>query len=440
MIDADRQLPTLYRDRAFWGMTVTQFLGALNDNVFKQLLLLLAIPVGVAGSLAITQDDKQGLATIVFSLPFVLFSGYAGFLSDQRGKRGIIVLSKVAEIVVMAMGLFAFLSMDRFGYPGLLLVLFLMGTQSAFFGPGKYGILPEMLREEDLPRANGFILMTTFIAIIFGTVLAGFLGDFFAGEEKLTIMNAVSLWKGSVICVGIAVIGTLSSLLIRRVPPSRPNLRFRIGTLAIPAEVRKLVRHDRQLVGAIIASSMFWLVGGLTIPVINSFGREQLQMSMKWTSLLVAMIAIGIAAGAVIAGKLSQGKVDFRFVRLGSWGIAGCAGMMSISTQQGQILGYSGSLIMLMLLGASAGFFAIPVQVFIQTRPPEGLKGRTIALMNQMNFIAIMISGFVYTGFDKIVIAMDWQRSTMFAMTAMVMLPVAIFYKPRDRSHKGASS
>ena len=144
------------------------------------------------------------------------------------------------------------------------------------------------------------------------------------------------------------------------------------------------------------------------------------------------MIAVGIAAGAVIAGKLSRGKVDFRFVRLGSWGIVGCAGMMSISTQQGQILGYAGSLIVLILLGASAGFFAIPVQVFIQIRPPEGLKGRTIALMNQVNFIAIMISGFVYMGFDKIVNTMDWQRSTMFAMTALVMLPVAIFYRPRN--------
>src|SRR5438132_6243672 len=167
----------LFRDRSFWGMTATQFLGAFNDNLFKQLMLLLAIPVGAA---AAQKADQQGLAMMVFSLPFVLFSGFAGYLSDRYSKRTVIVACKIAEIGIMLLGVVAFRAYGWTGYAGLLLVLWFMGTHSAFFGPGKYGILPELFRERDLPRANGVILMTTFLAIIFGTASAGILGTLLA--------------------------------------------------------------------------------------------------------------------------------------------------------------------------------------------------------------------------------------------------------------------
>src|SRR5688572_25714153 len=121
--------PPLLANRSFLGITATQFLGAFNDNLFKQLILLLAVPVA---SSSFTQD-RQAVATIVFALPFILFSGYAGFLSDRYSKRRVIVLSKVAEIVVMLLGLFAFAGFATFGDTGLLVVLFLMALQSTFF-------------------------------------------------------------------------------------------------------------------------------------------------------------------------------------------------------------------------------------------------------------------------------------------------------------------
>ena len=145
------------RDRSFWGMAVTQFFGAFNDNLFKQLMLLLAVPIGIA---AANEEDKQGLATVVFSLPFVIFSGFAGYLSDRHSKRTVIVLSKIAEIVAMGMGMVAFACYGRTGYAGLLLVLFLMGTQSAFFGPLKYSILPEQLGAKDHASGRLFARLT----------------------------------------------------------------------------------------------------------------------------------------------------------------------------------------------------------------------------------------------------------------------------------------
>jgi acyl-[acyl-carrier-protein]-phospholipid O-acyltransferase/long-chain-fatty-acid--[acyl-carrier-protein] ligase len=425
----------LFGDRAFWGITATQFLGAFNDNVFKQLMLLLAIPVGAA---AADKADEQGLATMVFSLPFVLFSGLAGYLSDRFSKRRVIVLCKLAEIGIMLLGMLGFLAFGITGYRGLLVVLFLMGTHSAFFGPGKYGILPELFREEDLPRANGVILMTTFLAIIFGTASAGLLGDLLtdaAGQR-----HPERLWIGSLFCIGVAVLGTCTSLLIRPISPAVPKLRFQLSALAIPPETRKLLLADRPLLGALLVSCLFWLVSGVAMQSVNSLGMTQLGVGERRTSLLTAVIGLGIAVGAVIAGRLSRGKVDFRLVTWGGWGMIAGMLLLAVSLPAAgggyrHLLGYGGSFPVLIWLGMAAGTLAIPVQVFIQTRPPEDQKGRMIAVMNLTNFIAILLSGAIYMGFDRLIEANGWPRSVLFALTAALILPVAVFYRgPRERA------
>ncbi len=508
--EVDR-LPPLYQDRSFWGMTITQFLGAFNDNLFKQLMLLLALKVAVA--------DRQPVAMLVFSAPFLLFSGFAGYLSDRYSKRWIVVLSKVAEIGAMALGLLGFFFYDHVGFTGLLVVLFLMGAQSAFFGPGKYGILPEMLRKSDLPRANGLILMTTFLAIIFGTAAAGLLSEMASeppdvrspvviadvpeanarhesdqrsggtgpelsstgrewggtgyasvprledrphqatsprdkfscgknssaravGVEVATApadssggFTAQRLWIGSLVCVAIAVIGTLTSLLVRAVPASSPHLRFTPSALTVPGDTLRMLRADRPLVGALFASCVFWLVAGITQPTVNSLGKRQLELTDGQTSTLAASVAIGIAVGAVVAGRLSRGRSDFGVMRFGGWGLIVMLLVLSLPGRlHGHLLGFWGSMLALIGLGMCAGMYAIPLQVFMQTRPPDGKKGRMIAVMNQANWVAILLSAVVYWSFDQIVIACGWNRNPIFAMTALVMLPALLLYHPNNES------
>ena len=425
------QLPELYHDRGFWGMTATQLFGAFNDNVFKQLMLLLAVPVGAA---AVSAEDQQGLATMVFSVPFVLFSGYAGYLSDRYSKWTIILWSKLAECLVMALGMLAFLTYGVTGYPGLLFVLFLMGTQSAFFGPGKYGILPEMLRPRDLPRANGLILMTTFLAIIFGTASAGALGQGLIDSEAPLSASAYRLWWGSACCLVIALVGTATAWTIRRVRPAKPDLQFRLAALAVPRETRQLLRDDPLLLAALLASCMFWLVSGISIQAVNSLGMVQLDVGKLWTSVLTATIGVGIAIGAVVAGRMCRGRADPRVVRLGTGGILLFLILLSISLPgHRHLLGPWGSVPVLILVGMSAGMFAIPVQVCIQSRPPAMLKGRVIAFMNQANFFAITLSGAIYWAFDRAIEAAAWPRSTLFALIALLFVPVAVWYRlPAD--------
>jgi acyl-[acyl-carrier-protein]-phospholipid O-acyltransferase/long-chain-fatty-acid--[acyl-carrier-protein] ligase len=339
----------------------------------------------------------------------------------------------------MLLGMLAFLGYGTLGYRGLLVILFLMGTHSAFFGPGKYGVLPELFHEQDLPRANGVILMTTFLAIIFGTASAGLLGDLLynaAGERV-----PERLWIGSLFCVGIGILGTIASLLVRQVPAAVPSLKFEPTTLFIPRESRQLLLADRPLLGALVISCVFWLMSGLAMQSVNSLGMTQLGVGERRTSLLTAVIGIGIAIGAVLAGRFSRGKADFRLVTWGAWGLAAGFCMMGISWPADggyhHLFGYVGSFPALLCLGIAAGMLAVPVQVFIQTRPPEDQKGRMIAVMNLTNFIAILLSGVIYLALDRLLTALHWPRSVLFAFNAALILPVALFYRPQAEPRVG---
>lgn len=421
-------------------MSATQFLGAFNDNLFKQLVLLLSIAaVGVAGV-----SDRQGLAMFIFTVPFLAFTGYAGYLADRWPKRTIVVACKVAEIGGMALGAGAFALFESNGqiWP-LYAVLFLMGAHSAFFGPSKYGILPEMLRPSDLPRANGLLLMSTFLAIIFGTVVAGVLLRFFGDR----------LWVASVSCMSVAVAGMLTALLVRRVPPANPQLKFELAAITVPHDMRALLRLDRPLLVALVVSSVFWLLAGMVPAAVNALGKIELQVGDAWTSVLTGAIGIGIAIGCVIGGIVSRGQVDFRLVRFGSFGMLLCLALMSVPAagnaaalhqadgtlehlpriaESAQWLGFTGSLPVLLALGAFTGMFAVPLQVFMQCRPPDGKKGRMIAVMNQANWIGVLISAGLYQVLAWLIEACGWPRSLMFLFIALLMLPVALLYHPKN--------
>ena len=434
--------PPLFKDKSFLGMAVTQFLGAFNDNLYKQLVLLLSIAAG--GAAAADATDEQWLPMLIFAAPFLAFTGFAGYLSDKFGKRGIIILCKLAEIVIMALGglgFYIYWKSDSLVF--LYFVLFLMGTHSAFFGPGKYGILPEMLREEDLPRANGFILMLTFMAIIFGTGLAGALAD----DGRL--------WLASTSCMVIAVIGTVTALFVRRVPPANPGLRFEWSALTVPPDMREMLSRDRPLLAALLASSAFWLLAGMVPSAVNALGKIELRVGDLWTSILTACIGVGIATGCVIGGLVSHGQVDFRLLRIGIIGMIACLLLAGIPSgvevaavevadaaaaqrpgigESRQWLGFYASLPVMLLLGVFTGLFAVPLQVFMQSRPPKDKKGRMIAVMNQANWIGVLIAAGMYWALARLVEVSDWPRCVMFLFIAAMALPIALFYHPRHEA------
>ncbi len=409
--------PTLWRDRSFWGINLTQFLGAFNDNLYKELVLLLCLDrVGRNGA-----DPYQTMAGAIFAVAFILFSGLAGWLSDHYSKRLVIILCKLAEIFVMLAGIAAFYLNS---IPWLMTVLFLMGTHSAFFGPPKYGILPEMLRDDDLPRANGVMLMTTFLAIIFGFAAAGWAKEFFGD----------AVWMACGLCVGIACLGTLSSLLIRRTPVAEPELKFTWDTLAIPRPTRELMRKDRELLHVMAMLSVFYLVAGMVYPsVVNAVGKKQMELGDAWTGRLAATTGAGIAIGCVLAGVVCRNRVKGWLVRLGAAGLVVSLVVLALPGQGlgGTLLGFHGTAAGLICVGAFAGFFSVPLQVYLQAKTPPEQKGRIIGAMNLLNWIGICLASGIYGAANYVLVAtLHWPEASIFAVAGCLMAPVAIFYRP----------
>ncbi len=432
--------PELTRDRSFWAMTVTQFLGAFNDNLFKQLVLLFCVDLALQDR----SQNLQGVATFIFSAPFILFSGFGGFVSDRTSKQTVVVWCKVAEIVVMALGVLAFRLGDL---SVLMVVLFFMGSQSAMFGPAKYGILPEMVRQRDLPRANGIILMTTFLAIIFGFAVAGFIKEFFGND----------LWKACLACVGIAVAGTFTSLFIRKTPVAQPGLKFDPSALFINRYTIQLLKQDRELLRVLLVYSLFWFIAGVVYPpAINDLGKLQLKLGDTLTGQLAASTGLGIAIGCVLAGKLSRGRISAGLIRVGMWGMFFC--LVSLAwpgAQENQTwlssLGEHlhtlplfrffsswwncklwGPAFALIFMGMFAGIFSVPMQVYLQAQAPAEQKGRIIGAMNLINWIGIAVSGIFYSLANVVLVWLKVPPSGMFGVAALLLLPVALFYHPKD--------
>jgi acyl-[acyl-carrier-protein]-phospholipid O-acyltransferase/long-chain-fatty-acid--[acyl-carrier-protein] ligase len=424
--------PKLLADVSFWGIAVTQFLGAFNDNLYKQMVLLMSITT-VAGQVS---EDTQGYATALFSLPFVLLSGFAGYLSDRWSKSKIIVLCKLAEIAIMLLAMFAFLQYARVGAFGTWTVLFLMGTQSAFFGPGKYGVLPELFRKEDLPRANGLILMSTFLAIILGVVFAGTVKDLLTTRDEAGKEDFSNLWIGSLVCIGIASAGTITALLIRYTKPAQPEAKVSWEDIGVSPSIRALLWRDRPLLAALIVSSAFWLVSGVVMPTVNALGKAQLQLNSDTkTSILTGALAIGIIIGSVLANIVFKRKSATFQVLSGTIGMILSLAVTGLWKRGGEhLLGYWGALLGLISCGMFAAIFILPIQVFMQSRPPAEAKGRMIGTMNLVNFIGLLLAGPLYQIFLKITQILGWPVSAVFIMLTVLLIPIAIRFRMPSNS------
>src|ERR1051325_3674318 len=201
--------------RGFWCLFVTQFQGAFSDNVYKFLITFLIIGMGFTQK---QRDQLVPLVGVLFALPFILFSMAGGFFADRYSKRNVAIAVKVAEIAVMLLATAAFALGNL---PLMLVVIFLMSTQAAFFGPTKYGLLPELLPEKQLSWGNGFIGLGTFMAVIAGVVAAGALSDYFHRNQLVS----------GVLLVALACLGTATSLRINPLPPANPDKKLKANII-----------------------------------------------------------------------------------------------------------------------------------------------------------------------------------------------------------------
>lgn len=361
----------LLKSSGFQAFLWTQFLGAFNDNVFKIVVSMLAVTVatGAAGG-----SGHLSLVGAVFILPFFFFSGYAGYLADRFNKRTVLIVTKSVEIVAMGVGVFALLS-GRMDF--LLGVLFLMALQSTFFSPAKYGILPEMLPDKDLSRANGLLEMSTFLAIVLGTSVGSVM---------------IASWKGSPHLIGaalvaIAVIGTAASFGITRVPPSGSRKAFRVNPWGEITDGITRLYGDKTLWLTVIGMSYFWFLGALLQMDIILFGKEVMGLDDLRIGILVTCLAVGIGGGSLLAGRLSGDQVELGLVPLGSIGMGVFALWLSLSSHS-----YMQAAMALTVLGVAGGFFIVPLNALLQQRSGQQERGRVIAANNFMNTVGILLA------------------------------------------------
>jgi acyl-[acyl-carrier-protein]-phospholipid O-acyltransferase / long-chain-fatty-acid--[acyl-carrier-protein] ligase len=395
---------SLLKSRRFLPLFVTQLLGAMNDNLFKNALIILTL------YRLSTDGDGQILVTVasgVFVLPFFLFSATAGQIADKFEKSALIRRIKLAEILVMALGVAAL----HLGEPVWLIgVLFLMGTQSAFFGPLKYGILPDHLREDELVAGNGLIEAGTFVAILIGAVIGGV---FVLGHNGIAVISSIILV--------MAALGYIASRAIPKAQPTAANITIGANILA---ETWRIVAHagsSRNLFLSILGISWFWLIGATFLSQFPTLAKDVLGGDDEVVTLLLTTFAIGIGAGSIWCNSLLKGEVSAKWVPVGAIAMTFFIADFYIAVadrEAGETLVGAGAFLAspenwrvlfdLLAVAIAGGLYSVPLYAILQTESAPEHRSRNIAANNILNALfmvvgallagAMLASGFTVPG------------------------------------------
>jgi len=391
----------LDRFSSFTYLNVTQFLGALNDNIYKLLIVYFFIQLeGI-------EYSHQILATTgaIFVIPFLLFSAISGTMADRFSKRDIIVTTKILELVIMGLGVCAFAFQSKLGSYA---ILFLLATQSAIFGPSKYGIVPELVASEKISKANGLMTSLTFLAIILGTFSASFLIQI---TERNFIISAI-------FCTFIALMGLVTSFGIEPTPPSGSEKKFQFFFLKEIDQTLKRAGQEISLLPAMLGSAYFLFVGAFMQLNIIPFAVQSLGLSDIQGGYLFFLTALGIGTGALMAGKISGKIVELGLVPLGALGISVSAFLLNIfSTHLLAVIA------LVTLLGVFGGIFEIPLDSYIQVASPRKSRGQMVAATNFMSFVGVLFaSALIYLNSEVLGIHSDQGFNIIGSLTLMVMI------------------
>jgi len=394
---------TLLKDRGFRCFLWTQFLGTFNDNVFKMIVSVAAVAY-TAGDAA-AGSKYLALTGAVFVLPFLLMAGWAGQMADRFSKSQVLIITKSFEILTMIFGLFA---LQATSMPMLLIVLFLLASQANFFSPAKYGILPEILPERDLSRANGLLELTTFLAIIVGGGLGTVLFEHWKHEP----------WRMGALMIGLAVIGSLFSLGIPKVKPSPSTEPFHWNPFTEIIHGFRILANDRPMALTVGASTLFWFIGALVQLNLVVFVNHTLHGSESQIGTMVAALALGIGLGSMVSGRISGEHIEL--------GIVGPSGLLMGFF--GCLLGTAhtepAAFVWLALMGFFGGLFIVPLNTFLQEEAGPSEKGRIIATNNFASMVGVVLASAVLYGLHDL---LHWSAEGIFAAGGFFTLLVSVY-------------
>lgn len=418
---SDHQFQLLGK-RRFVPFFITQFLGAFNDNVFKNaLFILIAFQSIYAG--ASSSHYIINLASILFILPFLLFSAIAGQIADRLEKSALIRRIKMAEIGIM---LFAAVGFYLESVPLLLVALFLMGSQSSLFGPIKYSIIPQHLGKNELVGGNALVESGTFIAILLGTMLGGLLIGSAAGPKILVPCTIVAL----------AALGLASSTRIPVAPAVDPELKVRWNPLTETFRNLNGLRENKTIFYAVLGISWFWFLGATYITQLPNFTHLSLAANEQVVTLFLGLFCIGIGTGSLLCERLSNRTIELGLVPVGSIGLTLFGADVFLATTTPAVaaepVGFRAFILApenwrlildFFLIGTFGGIYIVPLYALIQARSNLKRRSRIIAGNNILNAILIVASALYAISLLKIGLSIP----QLFLVTAILNACVAIY-------------
>lgn len=353
---------------SFTYLNITQFLGALNDNVYKLLIVYFLI-----GQEGIENGHKiLALTGAIFVMPFLLFSAFSGLMADRYSKRNIIAMTKILELFVMLLGIVAFWYESRWGS---YIILFLMAAQTALFGPSKYGILPELVPQEKISKSNGLMTSFTFLAIISGTFFASFLVD-------ITNRNFII---AAFFCSFIALIGVVASFCIEYTPPAGASKKFDLYFLNDILSTLKLAGQQPSLLMAVCGSAFFLFLGAFVQLNMIPFATQSLHLTDIQGGYLFLLTALGIGTGAMVAGKISGKMVELGLVPVAALGVAISCYLIDCFSSNLMVI-----IPMVVVVGFFGGMYEIPLDSYVQVASPKKNRGQVVAATNFLSYIGVL--------------------------------------------------
>jgi len=412
-------------ERRFWPLFWTQFLGAFNDNVFRNAIAILVAYRSMT-MLGFESDTLVVAFPGIFILPFFLFSATAGQLADRVVKAYMIRGVKLAEVGIMSL---AGVGFAVGSLPVLVGVLFLMGLQSAFFGPAKYSILPDLLDERSLVGGNALVETGTFLAILLGTICAGVLADLKADWTS---------WVG-VVVVSVALTGLLASVAIPRTPPASPTLKIDFSPVKPTREILAVASSHRTIKLTILGLSWFWFLGAAFLALLPVFTKDVLGGDKPVLTMFLAVFCVGIGIGSLLCERLSHRHLELGLVPLGSIGISLFAVDLGIAS--GKYPGLPGAaellripayfgmasseriVVDLCLIAVFSGFYTVPLFTLLQQRPDPAVRSRVIAANNIVNSLFIVAASASLMG----LLAIGVTIPHIFIVLAVLNAAVAVY-------------
>lgn len=412
----------LLRTRRFAPLFGTQFLGAFNDNLFKNTLAVI-LTFNAAEWTGMSAGLLAPLIGAVFIAPFFLFSGVAGEIADRYDKARLARIVKVWEMVMMAVAAAGF-ALHSFAL--LMAVVFGMGMHSTLFGPIKYSIIPQHMKENELIGANALVESGTFGAILLGTIAGGIFATI---PEGGLIASTAAL--------AFAAAGYLFSRFIPSAPPPPRDEPFRLGLWRHTADAVALAYRDRLVFLAILAISWFWLYGALLLSQFPALVKEVFLGSEGTVTLILALFTLGIGIGSALCERLSRHRVRVSLVVAGSvvMAVAGVDFAFGIGT-----FSPSGSLLEdpkfwhivadVTVIGIAGGLYSVPLYAFVQERSAPEARSRIIAANNIFNALFMVAVALVTMGVLSAGISVAWLLGAVALATAAVG---TVIYRVRSK-------